>query len=66
VDAVPFIRLLAGDLETVVACKCPDCGIEFEKKMFSPGVTLCRIYCKPCKLSHTGIDYAADCQTAAM
>jgi len=66
VDAAPFIRLIAGNAEMIVACKCPDCGIEFERQMFNPGVTLCRVYCDPCRQSHNNITYDADCQAAAM
>ncbi len=51
VDAVPFIRLLAGDSETLVLCRCPRCGREWEKKVFAPGVSLMLVYCDACRIA---------------
>ena len=49
VDPVAFVRLVAGDTETLCACKCPGCGVEFTRKTFNPGVHLVRVFCDDCK-----------------
>ncbi len=60
VDPVAFIRLVAGDNLTLPAsCKCPDCGAEFEKRMFNPGLKVLPVYCDGCKNAHDG----GDCET---
>jgi len=53
VDAPAFIRLIAGDNLTMPAnCKCPECGAEFEKRLFNPGLKVLRLYCEACKAGH--------------
>lgn len=50
VDKAAFIHLVAGDNLTLpVACRCPGCGAEFEKRLFNPGLKVLRIYCDACK-----------------
>jgi len=57
VDPVAFIRLVAGDnLDLPAACRCPDCGVEFEKKLFNPGLKVLRVYCDVCKEMNDGGD----------
>lgn len=57
VDPIAFIRLVAGDNLTLpAACKCPDCGVEFETRMFNPGLKVLRVYCDACKAAHEGGD----------
>jgi hypothetical protein len=54
VDPVAFIRLLAGDSETMVACRCPRCGLEWEKMIFAPGVSRLHRYCDACRIAVDG------------
>ena len=57
VDPIAFIRLVAGDNLTLpAACKCPDCGVEFETRMFNPGLKVLRVYCDACKACQEGGD----------
>lgn len=56
VDAVPFIRLVAGDKEILQLCKCPACGKEHETKTLNPGIVMPRIYCPACRLKVSALD----------
>lgn len=55
VDPVAFVRLVAGDTETLCACKCPGCGVEFTRKTVNPGVIMLRIYCESCKTGQAAV-----------
>ena len=51
VDPVAFIRLVAGQVEGLAACKCPRCGKTYEALVFNPGCRILRIYCEDCRQS---------------
>jgi len=63
VDPIAFIRLVAGEVESLTMCKCPRCGKKYEARAFNPGCRLLRIYCETCQRSD---DLEAEAYRAAM
>jgi hypothetical protein len=49
VDALPFMRLLAGDAETIAQCRCPECRAEYEMTLFNPDPGVNWRYCDACR-----------------
>lgn len=49
VDTIPFIRLLAGDGETLTQCRCPRCKTNYETMLFNPDPGVNWRYCDGCR-----------------